>query len=98
MGHHGWAGYAVSISGGAGRIKLDQGSAPAIWNVANSAQRLETGIPSVLLKGTNAANALNVNKGDVGVAFFGVVVIGAVTSRYPGVQAKDLGPRLVLPA
>jgi hypothetical protein len=61
----------VTISGGAGRIKLDQGSGPAIWNVNNSAQRLEAGVPSVLLKGTNAANALNVNKGDVGVAFFG---------------------------
>ncbi|HEY2250717.1 MAG TPA: hypothetical protein VGH74_06635 [Planctomycetaceae bacterium] len=61
----------VTISGGAGRIKFDQGTAPAIWNVTNSAQRLEAGIPSVLLKGTNAANALNVNKGDVGVAFFG---------------------------
>lgn len=61
----------VTISGGAGRIKLDQGSAPAIWNVTNSAQRLEAGIPAVLLKGTNAANALNVNKGDVAVAFFG---------------------------
>jgi hypothetical protein len=61
----------VTINGGAGRIKLDQGSAPAIWNVLNSAQRLESGIPAVLLKGSNAANALNVNKGDVGVAFFG---------------------------
>src|SRR5260370_23620786 len=57
----------VTVSGGGGRIKLDQGSAPAIWNVANSAQRLEAGIPAVLLKGTNAANALNVNKGDVGI-------------------------------
>lgn len=61
----------VTINGGAGRIKLDQGTAPAIWNVLNSAQRIESGIPSVLLKGTSAGNALNVNKGDVGVAFFG---------------------------
>lgn len=61
----------VTINGGAGRIKLDQGTAPAVWNVLNSAQRLESGIPALLLKGTSAANALNVNKGDVGVAFFG---------------------------
>jgi hypothetical protein len=61
----------VTVSGGGGRIKLDQGSAPAIWNILNSAQRLESGVPAVLLKGANAANALNVNRGDVGVAFFG---------------------------
>jgi hypothetical protein len=61
----------VTINGGAGRIKLDQGLAPAIWNVLSAAQRLESGIPAILLKGTNAANALNVNKGDVGVGFFG---------------------------
>jgi len=62
---------SVTINGGSGRIKLDQGSAPAIWNVVNSAARIESGVPALLLKGTNAANALNVNKGDVGVAFFG---------------------------
>src|SRR5262249_12471508 len=62
---------SVTINGGGGRIKLDQGSAPAIWNVLNSAQRIESGVPAVLLKGTNAANALHINKGDVGVAFFG---------------------------
>jgi len=61
----------VSIAGGGGRIKLDQGSAPAIWNVTGPAQRMESGVPAVLLKGTHAANALNVNRGDVGVAFFG---------------------------
>jgi hypothetical protein len=62
---------SVTLNGGAGRIKLDQGSAPAVWNVLNSAQRLESGVPAILLKGSNAANALNLNKGDVGVAFFG---------------------------
>lgn len=62
---------AVTVAGGAGRIKLDQGSAPAVWNVAHAAQRVEAGVPAVLLKGTNTANVLNVNKGDVGLAFFG---------------------------
>jgi hypothetical protein len=61
----------VTINGGAGRIKLDQGTAPAVWNVLNSAQRIESGVPAILLKGSNAANALNLNRGDVGVAFFG---------------------------
>src|SRR5262249_9189864 len=75
----------VTINGGAGGSKVDQGSAPAAWDGAKPAQRwgratgsgltwpqrLKNGTPAVLLKGPNAANALNVNRGDVGVAFFG---------------------------
>jgi hypothetical protein len=81
----------VTVSGGAGRIKLDQGSAPAIWNVLHSAQRLENGIPALLLKGTNAANALNVNRGDVGVAFFGgeTATLVAVNVGYETNPAGD---------
>src|SRR4029077_16570956 len=45
----------VTVSGGGGRIKLDQGTAPATWNVLNSAQRIESGIPTLLLKGSHAA-------------------------------------------
>jgi len=81
----------ATIAGGAGRVKLDQGSAPAIWDVSNSAQRLEAGVPSVLLKGTNAANALNVNKGDVGVAFFGgeTATLSSVNVGYETNPAGD---------
>lgn len=81
----------VTISGGSGRIKFDQGTAPAVWNVLNSAQRLESGIPAVLLKGTSAANALNVNKGDVGVAFFGgeSATLVAVNAGYETNPAGD---------
>jgi len=92
----------VTINGGAGRIKLDQGSAPAIWNVLNSAQRLESGIPAILLKGSNAANALNVNKGDVGVAFFGgeTATLVGVNVGYETNPAGDstvwLGPGVTL--
>lgn len=60
----------VTINGGGGRIKLNQGTAQATWNVNNSGQSDEDGIPTVLLKGTHASNALNVAKGFVGVAFF----------------------------
>jgi hypothetical protein len=60
----------VTIRGGAGRIKIDTGTAPAIWNVNDTAAPLESNVPAVLLKGTNAANALNVARGDVGVALF----------------------------
>jgi hypothetical protein len=81
----------VSISGGAGRIKLDQGSAPAVWNVTNSAQRVDTGVPAVLLKGTSTANVLNVNRGDVGLAFFGgeTAALAALNVGYETNPAGD---------
>ena len=62
---------AVTIEGGAGRIKLNQGTARATWIVNDSAAGLDNGIPAVLLKGTHASNALHVNKGSVGVAVYG---------------------------
>lgn len=61
---------ALTIRGGAGRIKINTGTAQAVWNVTDSSQRLEDNVPAVLLKGTHASNALNVSKGDVGVALF----------------------------
>jgi hypothetical protein len=71
LGNSGDAGIVtVTIRGGAGRIKIDTGSAQAIWNVNDTAQSLESHVPAALLKGTHAANVLNVAKGDVGVALF----------------------------
>jgi hypothetical protein len=61
---------ALTIRGGAGRIKINTGTAQAIWNVTDTSQRLEDGVPAVLLKGTHAGNALHVSKGDVGLALF----------------------------
>lgn len=60
----------LTIRGGAGRIKIDTGTAQAVWNVGDSAPALEDRVSAVLLKGTHASNALNVAKGDVGVAVF----------------------------
>lgn len=60
----------VNIRGGGGRIKLDNGSVACTWNVDDKAQRVDDKIPQVLLKGTNAANILNISKGDVAVGWF----------------------------
>src|SRR5262249_58183046 len=81
----------VVIAGGAGRIKLDQGSAPVFWNITSPAQRVDSGIPAVLLKGTNAANVLNVNRGDVGLAFFGgeTAALAALNVGYETNPAGD---------
>lgn len=60
----------INRTNGSGRIKIDQATAQAIWNVNSTEQSAEDGIPTVLLKGTHASNALNVAKGSVGAAFF----------------------------
>lgn len=55
---------------GSGRIKIDFGTAAHTTNVYGTGQGLETGIPSLLIKGSNAANVLNVLRGSVGVAIY----------------------------
>jgi hypothetical protein len=79
------------IAGGAGRIKFDQGTAPAIWNVSTPAQRMDAGVPAVLIKGTNAANVLNINQGDVGFAYFGgeTATLAAMNVGYETNPAGD---------
>lgn len=62
---------AVTINGGGGRVKLNFGTSQYTALVRNTGQRFETQIPTLLLRGTHASSALHVNKGDVGVAFFG---------------------------
>lgn len=55
---------------GSGRIKIDFYSIQTTCAVLNSGSAAETGVPSILLKGTHASNVLNLTKGSVGVAFF----------------------------
>ncbi|MGQ0637325.1 MAG: hypothetical protein ACT4QC_22180 [Planctomycetaceae bacterium] len=85
----------LTVKGGAGRIKLNTGTAQAAWNISDSAPALEDGVPAVLLKGTHSANALNVSKGDVGVALFAgetatlaVVNVGYRTNRAGDARAR----------
>lgn len=61
---------AVQIQGGGGRIKLDNGSVQCTWNVLAKAQRADSKIPQVLLKGTHASNAINCNTGDLALGWF----------------------------
>jgi hypothetical protein len=55
---------------GSGRIKIDFYSIQTACTIQNSGSAAETGLPSILLKGTHASNVLNLIKGNVGVAFF----------------------------
>lgn len=76
---------------GAGRIKLDQGIAQATWSILRTGSPAESGVPAVLLKGTHASNALNVERGSVGVAFHPgeVSTIATVREGYANSQATD---------
>lgn len=54
--------------GGSGRIKWDMGSVQSTVNVYATGQRAETGLPALLLIGSNVNNVLNAYAGDIGVA------------------------------
>jgi len=54
---------------GSGRIKIDGGSAATTVNVFNSGQPAETGLKSILWKGTNAANVVNISKGSFAAGY-----------------------------
>lgn len=53
------------------RIKFDLADTTAVTiNVLGSGEPLETGVPTILLKGTDSATILNVSRGQVGIAFY----------------------------
>lgn len=56
---------------GSSRIKLDFGTVQTAVEVRSTGQSTESGIPTVLLKGTNVANTLDVQTGSVAWSFFG---------------------------
>lgn len=56
---------------GSGRIKFDANDSKVIINLYKTGTRTETGIPAFLFKGTHTDNEINVNRGDMGIAFFG---------------------------
>lgn len=71
---------AVEIRGAGTRIKLNLGTVQSLVNIYGTGPTA-SGIPACLLLGTHAANVLNVNKGSVGVAFYGGEVSTFVTVR-----------------
>jgi hypothetical protein len=60
----------VGDGSGSGRLKFDFGSVQFTGSVLNGGSQAESYVPSILLLGTHASNALTVLKGTVGVAIF----------------------------
>ena len=80
---------------GSGRIKLDQGSVQTAWTVEKTASGAEPGIESVLLKGTNVLNTLQVIRGSVGLAVFAgetsalnLLQLGFVSNKLSDAQVR----------
>jgi trimeric autotransporter adhesin len=62
--------FAGTSAQGSGRIKINVGTNICTLNVYNTGQPLDQGNPAFTWRGTNADNVVNVNKGQVGIAFF----------------------------
>jgi len=57
------------VGAGSGRIKLNVGANACTLNVLATGQALDTGFPTLLWRGTSSSNVVNLNKGNIGLAF-----------------------------
>ena len=82
----------INSQADSGRIKINTGSIAGTVNVTGTGTATETDIPAFLFKGTNAANVVNINKGDVGIAFFAGETATVATLRvaYQSQVANDV--------
>lgn len=71
----------VGEGNGSGRVKINFGTVQMTTEVRKTGQPIEQGVPSLLLLGTHASNAMDVQAGSVGVAIFGTEVSTLLTLR-----------------
>lgn len=87
--------YNIDASG-SGRIKIDNIDAQCELNVYGTGTRAEDDVPVLLFVGTHASNILNLNKGDVGVGFFGGEAATLATTRVGYRNARSSDSKLVI--
>lgn len=97
----GTAAFVITIGEGEGagsdRLKLNYADCTAVTvHVRNSGNRVETNVPVVLLKGTATDTVLNVQKGNVGVAFFPEETAHLATVRVGYLENQDGDSDVVL--
>jgi hypothetical protein len=80
------------VGAGSGRIKLNVGSNACTLNVFATGQAADQGIPSLLWRGTNSGNNVNLNKGNVGLAFNpgDTATISTLNVGYVSNQSSDV--------
>lgn len=73
---------------GSGRVKIDFGSVATTVNVEGAGSPADTGLPAVILNGSNAGNVLNATQGTIGLAIdagstaqFPTIRVGSETSQ-----------------
>jgi trimeric autotransporter adhesin len=81
---------------GSGRIKLDQSSAATTLNISGSGSPAESGLESILWKGTESTNVVNIRKGSFGAAVFAgeTATIATLRSSYVTNVQGDVQARL----
>lgn len=78
-----------TIEGANGRLKLDAGAGQSTFNVNGRGQREDSEVPEILIKGTNTSNILNIQRGDVGVAFYAGEDAALATLRVGFIDNRD---------
>lgn len=87
--------FGGGVGSGTGRFKLNVGTAQMTCNVYGTGSPVETDVEALLIKGTHASNALNVNRGSVGVAIFAgeTATLSAWKAAYTANKAGDVSLR-----
>jgi len=57
------------VGNGSGRLRFNVGSVACTLNVFGTGNAADQGFPSLIWRGTSGSNAVNINKGNVGLAF-----------------------------
>lgn len=85
------------VGQGSGRIKLDFADCATVTvNVRNSGQRVEDSVPSILIINTATSLIANIQKGDVGFAFFDGEAAHIATLKVGYLDNQDADVSLVL--
>lgn len=74
-------GIGLGPGAGSGRVKINGGTVLSTVTVERTAPTVEPGVPSFCWKGTHASGVMNIQRGHVGVAFFGLEVATVLTMR-----------------
>lgn len=70
------------------RVRINHGTSTATILVKNSGARLDPQVPVILLQGSNASNAIDVIRGDVGLGYF-----AGQTASYPTLRMSFVDNR-----
>lgn len=82
--------FGIGDGSGSGRIRINNGAVATTGVCRNTGAPLESGLPSLLWRGTNAANVWNITKGDVGIAWIKGQAATVATLRV-GFETNETG-------